>query len=171
MVGRVRQVSVSDGGVPKAPVAEAAVGIDGVSGDRQRDLKHHGGPRRAVCMFSWEVIERLRAQGHPIAPGTTGENLTVEGIEWSRIGPGVRFIFDGGVQLEITGYTEPCANIRESFSELAFRRIKQDLHPGESRVYARVLSEGVVRAGENFRVVEEPGPVAGPDAPGHTMHP
>ena len=160
MVGSVRQVSVSDGGVPKHAVQSAEVGINGVAGDRQRDLKHHGGPQRAVCIFSWEVIEQLRSQGHPIVPGSVGENLTVEGVDWPRIGPGTRLVFDGGLELEVTTFTEPCANIRESFTDLQFRRIKQDLHPGESRVYARVLKAGSVRAGENFRVIEKPEQIA-----------
>lgn len=154
MVGRVRQINVSDGGAPKLPVPVAAVGFQGVEGDRQRDTKHHGGPDRAVCVFSWEVIERLRAEGHPIKPGDVGENLTVDGVAWERVRPGSRLAFEGGVELQVTKFTEPCSTIAHAFRDLAFRRIKQDLHPGESRVYARVLKEGVVRAGENFRIEE-----------------
>lgn len=171
MVGTVRQVSVSDGGVPKLPVPQAIVSVGGVEGDRQRDQKHHGGSLRAVCIFSWEVIERLQSQGHPIVAGSVGENLTVEGVEWSRVGPGSRLVFEGGVELEVTTFTEPCSTIRESFTNLEFRLIKQDLHPGRSRVYSRVLKEGVVRAGENFRVIEQPAPSAVSSASAHTMHP
>src|SRR3712207_3923787 len=88
--GVVHQINVSNGGVPKLPVPEAAVTVDGVGGDRQRDLRVHGGPFRAVCLFSLEVIERLRAEGHPIAPGTVGENVTVGGLDWTLVRPGVR---------------------------------------------------------------------------------
>jgi len=42
--GRVHQVSVSKGGVPKMPVPRAAVSATGLSGDAQNDTKHHGGP-------------------------------------------------------------------------------------------------------------------------------
>lgn len=152
MSGRVDRINVSDGGVPKHAVARARVTASGVEGDRQNDLKHHGGPERAVSLFSMEVIERLRTEGHPIAPGTAGENLTLSGVEWAALRPGARLRFDGGVVLEVASYAGPCATIRESFRDLEFRRIKQELHPGESRVYARVLAEGVIESGEGVRV-------------------
>ena len=138
--------------MPKLAVAQARITRGGVEGDKQNDLQHHGGPDRAVCLLALEVIERLRAEGHPIAPGTTGENLTVAGLDWASIGPGVRLKIAGAggtdsVVLEIVSYTAPCSTIRDSFTNLEFRRIKQDLHPGDSRLYARVLSEGVIQPG------------------------
>jgi MOSC domain-containing protein YiiM len=123
-----------------------------VAGDRQNDTKHHGGPMRAVCLFSAEVIERLRGEGHPIAPGTAGENVTVAGIDWSAVGVGSRFVFEGGVELEVTDYTPPCKTIAASFRDREFKRILQKLHPGESRVYTRVVTEGEVVAGEGVRL-------------------
>ena len=154
MSGRIHQISVSNGGVPKVAVREARIGMLGVEGDRQSDTRHHGGPERAVCLFSWEVIQTLRAEGHPIAPGTTGENLTVSGIEWASVRPGMRVRVGDEVELEISSYTVPCSTIRESFVGRDSRRIKQELHPGESRVYARVLREGKVRVGDGVRVVD-----------------
>jgi MOSC domain-containing protein YiiM len=47
--GLLIAINTSDGGVPKRPRAEAFVGANGIDGDRQRDLRHHGGPHRAVC--------------------------------------------------------------------------------------------------------------------------
>src|SRR3569832_2171795 len=78
----VHQISVSDGGVPKLPVWEAKVSEQGLSGDRQRNLKFHGGPDRAVCLYSLELIEHLQAEGHPIDAGAAGENLTLSGLDW-----------------------------------------------------------------------------------------
>ena len=43
----------------------------------------HGGPYRAVCLYAIEAIERLQAEGHPVEPGSVGDNLTTSGIEWS----------------------------------------------------------------------------------------
>jgi MOSC domain-containing protein YiiM len=156
-MGRVHQISVSRGGVPKLAVPRAMVRIEGIEGDGHNDTKHHGGPTAAVCLFALEVIENLRAEGHPIGPGTTGENVTVSGIDWSRVGPGSRIVFDGGVELEVTRYTEPCSTIRDSFTGLQFRRIKQDMHPGESRVYARVVREGEIGVGEGLTVDADQG--------------
>src|SRR5438270_463635 len=72
-MGRVMQVNVNpEGGVPKLPVAEAYLSVFGVHGDLQRDSMFHGGPFRAVSLFSLELIDALRSEGHPIAPGPTG---------------------------------------------------------------------------------------------------
>lgn len=156
MTGRVVRVNVSDGGVPKRSVMSARVGRDGVEGDRQNDLEHHGGPDRAMCVFAMEVIERLRAEGHPIEPGSAGENLTVEGLNWARVAPGAHLELEGGVELEVASYTSPCRTIAGSFTAGDSTRISQSLHPGESRVYCRVVREGEVRVGEEVRVVGGP---------------
>lgn len=145
--GTIAQVSTSNGGVPKLPVFQAFVSSEGLEGDWQEDRRHHGGPERAVCLFSLDIMRALNGEGHPIAPGTTGENLTIEGIDWRLLVPGV--VLDAGeAQLEITGYAVPCRTIRASFSDLNSNRISAKLHPGESRVYARVLRAGVVKPGD-----------------------
>ena len=59
--GRVLQVSVSPGGVPKLPIERAWVGRFGLEGDKHSEPTVHGGPHRAVCLFGIEVIERLQA--------------------------------------------------------------------------------------------------------------
>jgi MOSC domain-containing protein YiiM len=150
--GRVAHLLVSRGGVPKRPVPEAAVGPEGLAGDWQRDRRHHGGPDRAVCLFSLEVIEALRAEGHPVEPGSTGENVTVEGLPWGEVTPGRRFTFDGGVVLEVVSYAAPCGTIRGSFADGRTSRIDQELHPGSSRVYARVVAGGTLKEGATVRL-------------------
>ena len=77
--GRLLHVNVSGGGVPKLAVPEARITRYGVEGDRQRDVTVHGGPLRAVSILGIEAIRRIAAEGHPIEPGTTGENLTTPG--------------------------------------------------------------------------------------------
>jgi len=137
----------SDGGVPKRPVPEARITRLGMAGDHQRNLKHHGGPDRALCLFSLEVIERLRAEGHPITPGSAGENITISGLDWRLVVPGSALSI-GEVALELTAFTMPCRTIAESFVGRRSSRISQLTHPGESRVYARVVREGVVCVGD-----------------------
>ena len=86
---RIVQISVSPGGVPKRAVTLARVTTMGVQGDAQRNRTHHGGPERALCLFSQDRIRALQSEGHPIRPGSIGENLTIEGIDWSLVTPGV----------------------------------------------------------------------------------
>ncbi len=154
--GRVRSLNVSGGGVPKRPVPEAVVTKEGLRGDVQGDRRYHGGPERAVSLFSFDVLERLRAEGHAITPGSTGENVTVSGLDWNLVAPGARLEFDGGVVLEVSSYCVPCGKIRASFADGKIHRINQEDHPGESRVYARVVSEGTVREGASVRLVKAP---------------
>jgi MOSC domain-containing protein YiiM len=144
---RVVSLNVSNGGVPKRPVAEARLTRDGVEGDRQANRQYHGGPDRAVCLYSMERIRALQAEGHPIVPGSTGENVTIEGLDWDGLAPGVRLRM-GDALVELTAYTVPCRNIRESFTFSRFGRISQKANPGWSRVYGRVIEEGVVRLGD-----------------------
>ncbi len=148
----VHQISVSDGGVPKLPVWEAKVSEQGVAGDRQRNLKFHGGPDRAVCLYSLELIERLQDEGHSIDPGSTGENLTLAGLDWDQIGPGRHLTVGPEVRLEVTSYTTPCRHNGRWFRDEDFSRISQKVNPGWSRVYAKVLQGGIVRPGDEVIV-------------------
>jgi MOSC domain-containing protein YiiM len=148
MRGVIASINVSAGGVPKAPVPSAQVTPLGLDGDRHNDARHHGGPERALCLYSIERIEALASEGHAIAPGTMGENLTLRGIDWDRVAPGACYQLGDRVIIEITRYTTPCANIQEGFRDHRYGRVSQKLHPGWSRVYARVLSPGEIRIGD-----------------------
>jgi MOSC domain-containing protein YiiM len=154
-VGRIVQINVSPGGVPKLPVAEARLTVDGLAGDAHRDTEHHGGPERAVCLYAMEAIEALQAEGHLIAPGTIGENLTVRGLDWAAIVPGRVLGVGQHIRLEVTRYTSPCDNIRSAFLDGDYSRVSQKRHPGWSRVYARVLAAGIVRPGDAVRVLSD----------------
>jgi MOSC domain-containing protein YiiM len=156
--GRIVQINVSSGGVPKLPVPSAPVTELGLEGDLHRDMEHHGGPERALCMFAMEQIRVLQAEGHNISPGVIGENLTVEGLDWERVTPGSRFKLGADVLIEVTRYTSPCFNIKKAFSDGDISRVSQKSRPGSSRVYARVLTEGVIRRGDTVMPVDETPP-------------
>ena len=55
--------------------------------------------------------------------------------------------------LEITSFTSPCKTIRRSFIDGRFVRISQKVHPGWSRVYARVVTEGNVAIGDRIEIL------------------
>jgi MOSC domain-containing protein YiiM len=151
--GTLVSINTSNGGVPKLPRAVANVRTSGIEGDRQRDLRYHGGPDRAVCLYSADLIDALRAEGHPIAPGTIGENFTIAGLDWGIVAPGLR-IAVGPVLLEVTAPAQPCRNIAGSFQQGTFGRVSQKTYPGWARWYARVLEAGQVSVGQE--VVVEP---------------
>jgi MOSC domain-containing protein YiiM len=153
--GRIVQLSVSPGGVPKRAVAAAWVGRLGLDGDGHRDMEHHGGPERAVCLFPSEAIQALVAEGHAITPGAIGENVTTEGLDWSLVVPGAHLLLGADVLVQVTRFTSPCTNIASVFRGRDYSRVSQKRHPGWSRVYARVLAEGELQAGDDVRLVSE----------------
>lgn len=152
MPGRIFQLNTSPGGVPKLAIREAEVTELGLSGDDHRFPHIHGGPERAVCLFSLERILELQSEGHPIFPGAVGENITVSGVDWNDVTPGQKLSLGEDVLVEITSYTTPCNSIPESFVAGEYQRISQKLHPGYSRVYARVLRPGRIRIGQLVRL-------------------
>lgn len=145
---RIFQINASNGGVPKRPLRQAEVNNLGLTVDKQIHTKVHGGPERAVCLYSLERILALQAEGHPIYPGSAGENVTISGLDWDEVVPGVRLRL-GEVIVEITHHTTPCNLIEESFADLDSQRISQKKHPGWSRVYARVLQTGTLKIGDS----------------------
>jgi MOSC domain-containing protein YiiM len=152
--GRIVQISVSPGGVPKLPVPSARVTEMGLEGDLHRNMEDHGGPERALCIFPMEQIRALQAEGHDLSPGAIGENLTVEGVDWERVTPGSRLELGAGVLIEVTRYTSPCFNIKKNFADGDISRVSQKRNPGSSRVYARVLREGTIHQGDTVRLVD-----------------
>jgi MOSC domain-containing protein YiiM len=150
----IAQISVSAGGVPKLSVPSARVTELGLEGDAHRDMEHHGGPERALCLFALEQIRALQAEGHAVSPGAIGENLTIEGLDWGRVTPGSRLELGDGVLIEVTRYTSPCFNIKKVFSDGDISRVSQKQHPGSSRVYARVLKTGGIKQGDTVRLLE-----------------
>jgi len=148
MAGRIVSLNVSPGGLPKLPIDRAHVTRFGLEGDAHRNTRYHGGPRRAVCLYAAELIALLRAEGHDARPGSLGENVTVEGIDFAGLTPGHVVRLGDEVVLQVTSYTVPCRNIAFNFRDQAFSRLSAKLHPGQARLYARVLSEGDLAVGD-----------------------
>lgn len=148
----VHQINVSNGGVPKRPVLEAVLKEEGIEGDWQKNRKVHGGPERAICLFSLELIERLQDEGHSIDPGSAGENLTLAGLEWDQLMPGIPLSIGPEVRIEIASYCAPCDLNARWFRDGDFSRISQKKNPGWSRLYARVLQGGILRPGDKVTV-------------------
>lgn len=150
--GRVDALARGSGGVPKESVDRIEVTHRGVVGDRQRTRRHHGRPFQALCLWSSEVIDRLRRQGHPIAPGLAGENITISGLDWDDVRPGVRLSI-GTVVCDVSCYATPCRQNSRWFLDGDHTVIHEDRGP-VSRMYATVLEPGSIAVGD--RAVLEP---------------
>lgn len=153
--GRVLQINVSDGGVPKSPVDVARVEERGITTDRQADLKHHGHPEQALCLWSVEQIQVLQAEGHPIAAGLAGENITTEGINLANVPRGSRLALGDSVVIALTEFATPCTKNAQWFLDGDFDRMNDKLHPESSRIYASVLTGGELHVGDAIRLLED----------------
>lgn len=144
--GRLGGIFTSDGGVPKHPTATATVDFTGVVGDRQATRVHHGRPWQALCLWSLHVIDELVAHGHAVYPGAAGENLSVQGLDWRSVQPGVRLQV-GEMLCEVSAYAIPCRKNAQWFMNGRFNTMHHEQGP-VSRVYATVLEPGRVSAGD-----------------------
>src|SRR5437660_12910195 len=107
MQGRIFQLNMSPGGVPKLAVREAMLTTTGLMGDVQKFSDIHGGAERALCLYSLESILELQHEGHPIFPGAVGEKVTLVGIYWAALGPGVRRALGDEALIEGDSFTSP----------------------------------------------------------------
>jgi MOSC domain-containing protein YiiM len=144
-------------GIRKRPVVGAVfIGAEAVAGDTISDKQHHGGADQVVYAYSMDDYDWWSAQlGRELAPGTFGENLTIEGLP-SDMNVGDRLLV-GDVLLEATAPRIPCstlaAQMQDSGFGMAFRNAER---PG---IYFRVLNEGEVSAGDAVTYIENPAPV------------
>lgn len=137
-------------GLPKKPIDEARIGWAGVAGDVQSSRVHHGRPWQALCIWSTDAVDRLRAEGHPIAAGFAGENITVAGIPSTAFRPGAHFRI-GDVRGFLTAYAIPCSQNAAWFRDRDFERMSHE-RGAESRLYAMVTATGTVHVGDRVEL-------------------
>jgi MOSC domain-containing protein YiiM len=151
-VGSVAHLAVSNGGVPKRSIDHAIVGPWGLEGDRQRTRMHHGRPWQALCLWSLETIETFAAAGNPIGPGSAGENVTIAGLAWADVLPGVRLRM-GEALVEVSVFTLPCSNNAQWFLNRDFAQMHHERGPGLSRLYASVVEPGAISVGDEVELL------------------
>ncbi|GGL74467.1 MOSC domain-containing protein [Deinococcus aerolatus] len=134
-------------GIHKRPVAGAVfIGRLGLSGDHILDTENHGGPDQAVYIYTGPDYRFWSARlGRQLAPGTFGENLLFSDLQSASVRLGQQFRV-GSALLEVTFARIPCVTLAERMGDPGFvRRFRDAGRPG---MYARVLQEGEVRAGD-----------------------
>ena len=141
-MGKVMAVCVSGRrGVAKSPVDSAVFLKDwGIEGDA-----HAGHWHRQVSLLGADKIRAFNRQGAGVNPGDFGENLVVEGIGLSQLPVGA-LLRCGEVVLEITQIGKDC----HSHCQI-YQRMGECIMPREG-VFARVLSPGVIRVGDQMEV-------------------
>ena len=137
-------------GLPKKSIPAATVTWKGIDGDVQSARTHHGRPWQALCIWSTDAIDALRAQGHPIGPGYAGENITVSGIPAAAFRPGAHFRI-GKVRGFLTAYAIPCSQNNDWFVKKDFMAMSHE-RGDYSRLYAMVTTCGDIAVGDTFEL-------------------
>lgn len=118
-----------------------------LDGDRQADLRVHGGPDKAVYIYPSEYYELWRSERPdlPFPWGQFGENLTTEGLFDSDVSIGDRFRF-GTAELVVTQPRFPCFKLGIKMDRDEF--VTEFLERGLFGFYLSVAREGDVEAGD-----------------------
>jgi MOSC domain-containing protein YiiM len=150
-----------DTAIDKRPTAgPVRVGRLGLAGDRQMDVKHHGGPLQAVYAYASEDLDWWsRELGRELPHGYFGENLTTAGIDVGGARQGERWRLGEEddpehVVLQVTDSRIPCSTFQWRMGEP--RWVRRFADHGEPGAYLSVVKEGVVRAGAVLEAVHVP---------------
>ena len=157
-VGQPREIALRDRvvltSIFKSPVqGRVAVRGHNIEGDRQADLRVHGGPYKAIYAYASEHYSYW-AKELPDADlpwGSFGENLTLAGLteEDAFIGDQFRA---GSAVLEITQPRMPCfkMNLRFQRSDMV-KRFWQSSYSG---IYFGIVEEGELAAGDDLELLQ-----------------
>jgi MOSC domain-containing protein YiiM len=140
------QINISAGGMPKLPVLQAQVATHGLVGDRQKNLKVHGGLNRAICIYSEELYQWLRDSGINVSNGQIGENFTTRGLDLGSLKTGDRLRV-GKCTIEITKVRTPCSQLTKWDPDLPYIIV------GRSGWMAKVIEEGAVKPGDEIHLI------------------
>ncbi|UOQ54829.1 MOSC domain-containing protein [Hymenobacter cellulosivorans] len=135
------------------------VWLDGLnlSGDLQADQKNHGGPDQALCVYPGAHYPYWSQQlGHPMLPGSFGENLTLAGPTTEHdvcLGDIFRL---GEAVVQISQPRSPCYKLGLRWHTPLLPKWLQD--SGRTGWYMRVLEPGHVAPTDVLELLERPYP-------------
>ena len=155
---------------PNLPSIRLIAGV-GVDGDAHSGklVKHRYLVRRdptqpnlrQVHLIHQELFDLVAGHGHQVAPGDLGENITTKGIDLLSLPAGAVLRLGPDAVIELTGLRNPCVQVNEFQVGLMTLLRHRDGDGNVVRiggVMAVVLSDGIVRPGDNISVERPPEP-------------
>ena len=142
-------------GIYKEPVAgRVMLGTLNLDGDRQADLSVHGGPSKAVYAYPSEHYEYWKRElpEMKLPWGMFGENFTTEGLFEIEVNIGDKFRV-GQATIVVTEPRMPCYKLGLKFGRADI--IRKFLQSERTGFYFAVQEEGVVGAGDQFKLIEK----------------
>jgi MOSC domain-containing protein YiiM len=127
----------------------------GLVGDQIFEVEHHGGDDQAVYAYAREDYDWWQEQlGRDLPGGLFGDNLTTAGVDVNGAVIGEQWRIGDDLVLSPTFGRVPCATFQAKMGEPRWvKRFAQENRPG---AYLRVVSPGMVQAGDPVQVVERP---------------
>ena len=156
-IGSAKPMKYGDGkemntGIRKEAVEEAFLTREGFRGDGVADLRFHGGPDRAVCVYPYEHYSRWAGEFEsPLPASAFGENLTVSNMLEADVHIGDTFQL-GEAVIQITQGRIPCSTITKRTNQPFL--LKRMVETGFTGYLCRVLVEGKVRRDSKITLIE-----------------
>jgi MOSC domain-containing protein YiiM len=140
---------VTRSGIVKSPVSgPVKVSTLNLEGDRQADLRVHGGVDKAVYAYPSEHYAFWQEKlGVPLSWGAFGENLTIAVLEESSVSIGDEFGI-GTAVFVVSQPRLPCFKLAAKFRNDEI--IKLMLDSRRTGFYLRVVREGVIESGDSI---------------------
>ncbi len=114
---------------------------------------------RQVHLIHAELLYNLAVKGFDIAPAAMGENILTRGIDLLGLGTGTRLRIGAQAVIEITGLRNPCLQLNglmPGLMDAVLDRSADGILIRKAGVMAIVISDGVVRVGDDIVVVQTP---------------
>lgn len=150
-------------GIYKQPVGgRRFLGPEGLQGDRQADLRNHGGPERALNHYPAEHYARWAqeypAQADCFCAGAVGENLSTRGLTEDTVHIGDVFRL-GRAVVQVSQPRSPCFKLNHRFEIPDFSA--RAAEAGRVGWLYRVLEPGEICVGDELVLAERvPGAVS-----------
>ena len=144
-----------ESGIFKSTISEPAVVTKtGIIGDEQADLKVHGGPDKAICVYSLDHLPYWEKQiNKELAAGAFGENFSVTDVSESDVCIGDTFRC-GDVTVQVSQPRQPCWKLARRWGAKEIITLMQD--NGKTGWYFRVLEEGNILAPADIELIDRP---------------
>ena len=127
-------------------------GVQGLVGDEQSDLVHHGGIDKAVCFYPFEHYEYWNGKyGNAIPENGFGENISLKGLLETDVCIGDIYHI-GDVLFEITQPRQPCykLSLMYKLSDIV-SDVEKSLFTG---YYARILRTGKINVKNTVTLIK-----------------
>jgi len=134
-------------GIRKKPVSgPCALGESGFEGDGVGDRKNHGGPDKAVCVYSFDYYFYWNTVlGTKLIPAAFGENLSVSSLREEDVCIGDVFQL-GDAVAQISQPRQPCSTLAALHGRNDMVKLVVD--SGRTGFYFRVMKKGMVKKGD-----------------------